>query len=477
MAAKDLSDEDSKSTQRLLSERTKLLSVAVAVSVLGLLLAALPAVFNFLNSRRFDDRLFVADAPVTPADDVSSMPADTSADVPLVTSTISAVTDAPAVEAPCSPCPYAYGILPDNANIADAQRVYNAWKMIYVNSIGVPEPDRMLRVFNQPNGQGFTTSEYQGYGMLFAAHLDDDDTVLQLLWNYVEHHLNDQGLMKWHIDAEGVAKWRQSALDGDMDIAIALDYAARRWPNRDWEERATTYINNIIIPGKHSFLRTRPIDTSEWPRWFRGIYLNYLAVAYMDRFSERTGDTRWVNVAIPNTYGLLDYSYRNFVLPAWHVDEAGIPVRPIDPSNSNINRHDRGPTRTNWRIATHYLTMGHPDAEKWVRKITNFFYVAGKREGADSHEEFSPRNLRVGYRFMTHERFVAGQPYGDRKKISETMMVAAGVPAMAMGQPHMTNKIYDFLAADTVDPDDIAMDNAMHVMGLLIMSGGLDAVR
>jgi hypothetical protein len=57
------------------------------------------------------------------------------------------------------------------------------------------------------------------------------------------------------------------------------------------------------------------------------------------------------------------------------------------------------------------------------------------------------------------------------------MMVAAGVPAMAAGQEEMTNEIYDFLAADAQEADDNPMDNAMHVMGLLIMSGGLDAVR
>lgn len=499
MKTKDFSGKREQGSKSLLSKRGRLSNVAIAASALALSLLALPTALNFLTLRFVDYRLLAADTlatdiptippvvniPSTPAvieGPVTSPTASTPNASPVVNipSTPAVIDDpvvSPVVEEPCSPCAYAYGILPENADIADAKRAYSDWKALYVNSIGVPEPSRMLRVFNLPNGQGVTTSEYHGYGMLFAAHLEDDDRVLQLLWNYVEHYLNNEGLMKWHIDTEGVAQWRQSALDGDVDIAIALDYAARRWPNRGWEERAETYINNIIAPGKHSFLRTTPIDTSEWPRWFKGIYLNYLAVAYMGRFSERTGDMRWVNVAIPNTYELLDHSYRNFVLPAWHVSEIGLPVRPNDPSNSNVNRHDRGATRTNWRIATHYLTTGDADAEKWVQKLANFFYVAGRSKGAGRSGGFSPRNLRVGYRFMTTEAEIAGRPYGDRKKISETMMVAAGVPAMAVGQPHMTNKIYDFLAADTLDPDDIAMDNAMHVMGLLIMSGGLDAVR
>ncbi len=373
--------------------------------------------------------------------------------------------------------PYSYGILPTNADIEDAHRVYMAWKNLYVQSTHVPDPETMLRVFNRPNGEGVTTSEYQGYGMLFAAHLEADDTVLRKLWNYTESYLNDEGLMKWHIDQEGTAEYRQSALDGDVDIAIALDYAARRWPNRGWEERAEAYINNTIAPGKRSYLRTVPIDTDEWPRWKKGIYLNYLATAYMQRFSYRTGDRRWVEISLPNTYALLDHSYNNFVLPAWHVDEIGQPIHPNDPWDSNLNRHDRGATRTNWRIATHYLVSGHPDALRWSEKLTNFFYNAGQYWGSQNTGDFAPDHLRIGYRFMTTDVHVAGAPYGDRKEISETMIVAAGVPAMAVGQIEMTNEIYDFLAADSLDREDIPMDNAMHVMGLLIMSGGLEAVQ
>lgn len=372
---------------------------------------------------------------------------------------------------------YNYGSLPNNASIEHAKRAYEEWKNLYLSSSSVPDSSSMLRVFTMPGSQGVTTSEYHGYGMLFAAHLEEDDTVLQKLWSYTEHYLNEDGLMKWHIDTSGVAEYNQSALDGDVDIAMALDYAARRWPGQGWEDLAEDYINSILKPGKNSFLRTDPIDTSEWPRWYKGIYLNYLATAYMNRFSERTGDERWVDTAIPNTYGLMEYSFDNFELPAWFVDERGEPVRPNDPWNSISNRHDAGATRANWRIATHYLTTGHPDAAKWSQKITDFFAEVGQKWGSRDTGDFSPTNLRTGYRFMTINRHVAGTPYGDRNLISETMMVAAGVPAMAANNTEMANEIYDYLAADPLDPDDKTMDNMVHVMGLLIMSGGLDAVR
>ncbi len=373
--------------------------------------------------------------------------------------------------------PYAFGIMPDNADIADAQRAYREWKALYMSNSGVPDTQNMLRVFNAPDGRGVTTSEYHAYGMLFAAHLEADDTILEKLWNYAEQHLNEDGLMKWHIDNSGYAEWKQSALDGDVDIGMALDYAARRWPGQGWEERAEDYINGIMKPGKNSYLRTDPIDTGEWPRWFKGIYLNYQATAYMDRFSDRTGDDRWVEIAIPNTYDLLDYSYNNYELPAWHVDAEGKPVRPNDPWNSSANRHDAGATRTDWRIATHYLATGHPDAEKWANKLTDFFYDAGNSQGAGNADDFEPTNLRTGYRFMTTGNATAGAGYGDRKLIAETMMAAAGVAAMAAGNTEITNEVYDHLASTPVDRGDKTMENAMHVMGLLIMSGGLESVK
>ena len=51
-----------------------------------------------------------------------------------------------------------------------------------------------------------TTSEYQGYGMLYAAHLEDDDAVLEKLWNFAEYHFNEKGLMKVVHSTDGTAE-------------------------------------------------------------------------------------------------------------------------------------------------------------------------------------------------------------------------------------------------------------------------------
>ncbi|MEO1524702.1 MAG: glycosyl hydrolase family 8 [Planctomycetota bacterium] len=141
---------------------------------------------------------------------------------------------------------YEFGLTPENADPQDAVEAWRAWKEIYVTDIGVPDAETMLRVSHEPNGAGRSSDEFQGYGMLFAAYLEPNDTVLRQLWNYAEHHLNFEGLMPWNISPTGVVEGPSSALDGDVDIAMALEVAEQRWPGRGWGELATTYLENTI---------------------------------------------------------------------------------------------------------------------------------------------------------------------------------------------------------------------------------------
>ncbi|MEM7315044.1 MAG: glycosyl hydrolase family 8 [Planctomycetota bacterium] len=117
---------------------------------------------------------------------------------------------------------YDFGYNPTNADVADAVEAYEAWKSLYITDIGVPDAENMLRVSHEPYGAGRSSGEFQGYGMLFAAYLESDDAVFRKLWNYAEHYLNSEGLMSWNISADGVVEGPSSALDGDVDIGMAL---------------------------------------------------------------------------------------------------------------------------------------------------------------------------------------------------------------------------------------------------------------
>jgi len=66
---------------------------------------------------------------------------------------------------------------------------------------------------------------------------------------------------------------------------------------------------------------------------------------------------------------------------------------------------------------------------------------------------------------MTTGNKVAGEPYSDRKLVTEAMIAADGVAARAAGNVERTNEIYDHLANTPIDRDGKMMDNSMHLWG------------
>jgi len=79
---------------------------------------------------------------------------------------------------------YPYGILPSGAD-PDVVRVrWAEYRQLYVTPIGCPDPQTMLRVGHDTHhAKSRTAGEGHGYGMVFTAYLDNDDTTLTKLWN------------------------------------------------------------------------------------------------------------------------------------------------------------------------------------------------------------------------------------------------------------------------------------------------------
>jgi len=78
---------------------------------------------------------------------------------------------------------------------------------------------------------GGVVSEGIGYGMLLAAGMNDQP-LFDNLWKYYQDHLDKNGLMNWSVglcDSPGNNN-ANAATDGDLDTAMALIQAAKRWP-------------------------------------------------------------------------------------------------------------------------------------------------------------------------------------------------------------------------------------------------------
>ena len=80
-------------------------------------------------------------------------------------------------------------------------------------------------------GSESTNSEFQGVALTLAVYADDQE-VFDQLWRYTENHLGDgtaPGLMPYLINSDGSISDRNTASDGDRDIAFALIAAHEKW--------------------------------------------------------------------------------------------------------------------------------------------------------------------------------------------------------------------------------------------------------
>src|SRR4051812_29198926 len=109
---------------------------------------------------------------------------------------------------------------------------YDGWKARYLIDGCAPEQKRI----RMEEGRIWSVSEGQGYGMvivaLMAGHDPEAQAIFDQLFHYARRHRSDfdRVLMAWaqneHCqDIEG----RDSATDGDLDIAYGLLLADRQW--------------------------------------------------------------------------------------------------------------------------------------------------------------------------------------------------------------------------------------------------------
>ena len=98
-------------------------------------------------------------------------------------------------------------------------------------------------------GSETTNSEFQGVALTLAVYADDQ-VVFDQLWRYTKNYLdegNAPGLMPYEINSDGSVKNRDSASDGDRDIAFALIAAHQKWGSVgiDYEGEARDMLDAI----------------------------------------------------------------------------------------------------------------------------------------------------------------------------------------------------------------------------------------
>jgi uncharacterized repeat protein (TIGR02543 family) len=343
---------------------------------------------------------------------------------------------------------YPYGIMPNGASVSDAQSYWNTYKNQHVTTTGVPDPSTMVRSTSDV-ADGSNSTETFAYAMVAAAALESNDDLLTKLRNYIEHYAYDNGLYCAVLNADGsVGKGGGPASDMQVDAAIAYDIAAQRWGG-EWNQIAVDFIN--VVKAHRGMWNTLRGDNF-------GCYINYIAFGYFKRYHLRTNDDHWTTNVIDASYNtMLQYSYDNYKLPAWYVNYlTGVMGKPNDPWSSGGDRFDAGPSRSGWRIPTHYLATGNNKSLQWGQKMSTFF--SNKLGG--QHVS----NLKTGFNPSD------GSGYGGKGR--PTTIGAAGVSAMAAGNQTIANQAYDWLT-NTYNQGSHGLDDGIALMCIMTMSGAL----
>ena len=131
---------------------------------------------------------------------------------------------------------------PTTISDADADAAYDAWKT------GFLEDCTQRALPREMVGDGtLTVSEGIGFGMLLTV-VHDEQPIFDGLWQYYQNNLDSHGLMHWRRSGcEGAQSGDNAAADADLDAAMALVMASRRWSTTPYLADAQDLIEKIRV--------------------------------------------------------------------------------------------------------------------------------------------------------------------------------------------------------------------------------------
>lgn len=242
------------------------------------------------------------------------------------------------------------------------------------------------RVLRPENGND-TISEGQAYALLRAVWSEDQPTFDRVyrwtLDNLAKERRDGSRLLAWHWGQDDQGQWRlldrNSATDADLDYALALILASRRWGKPaaalpEYLAQAQAVLADILRyetwrdPWGRLWLLPGDWAPKELPLL---VNPSYFAPAWYRVFAEVSGDRRWLELQESAFFGLQ-------LLSARLGDKAGVGLPP-DWARLTGDRHfapDAGQSwlfgwdavRIPWRLAVAALWWGQPEAKRWLQE-------------------------------------------------------------------------------------------------------------
>jgi endoglucanase len=309
---------------------------------------------------------------------------------------------------------YAAGtIQPNHVSQAELDKFtvqcYDEWKKAYLVA-GKKQGEFYVKSLG-PDARGsqktISVSEGQGYGMMITAFMAGHDPaareIFDGLFRFCRSHpsMNNSRLMAWRQQkGEKSSKDRDSATDGDLDIAFALLLADAQWGSGGEINYRKEALENIAAIKLDEINRKAwTVKLGDWASpentYYYATRLSDFMVGHFRTFRTATGDEAWTNV-IDRCYSVIgmmqdNYSPSTGLLPDFVV-ASGDTYKPAPPDfleGVNDGSYYYNSCRVPFRLGVDLIMTGDERARKALKKINS--WIVAETRG-------DPSAIRAGYR-------------------------------------------------------------------------------
>ncbi len=238
--------------------------------------------------------------------------------------------------------------------------------------------------------EGSVTSESQSLALLRAVWQNDPQT-FDSVWGWTSSHLlNDEGLLSW-LWRNGAVADRHTASDADVDTALALLMASKRWNRPELQAAGTSMVHAIWDKDVVTAAGKPYISGGDWAPAdaVAGINPSYFAPYAYRVFQQVDPGHAW-NALIDDGYRLLfDASSANLgggqsagLPPNWiGLERSSGRLVPYRNEQGDASSYGYDASRTYWRVALDWRWSADGRAQSYLQQA-GFLRDETQRDGA-----------------------------------------------------------------------------------------------
>ena len=375
---------------------------------------------------------------------------------------------------------YTRGSIKPSCDPAELDRAvlafYKAWKAKYLRQAA---SDQLYVFANAEKSFDLratrSVSEGHGYGMLAAVLMAGADPEARAdfdaLYRFFRAHPTEThaDLMAWRqVDQNGQlveqSSDRDSATDGDLDIAYALLLADRQWGSHDsidYLAEARKVMSAILKGETHPICHTPALGDwvdSESRNW-GGLRSSDIVPGHFKAFAAASGAATWTEVADASYSVLLEIATRfspiTGLVPDFIVRNgngyAPAPARWLEGPHDGDYSYNA--CRVPWRLGTDYLLTGDRRALTLLRPINAFLAAV---TGGD------PKQIHAGYKLN-------GKRLNEEQHLAFTAPLAVAAMAEASDQAWL-DALWGRIVDRRVDQETY-YGNSIKLLTMIVVSG------